>query len=294
MTLKQLSYFVKLSSILNYTQTAKELYISQPSLSYTMNELESELSVKLFERDPVTNATRLTEPGELFLSYVKTAFENLDDGVSAMHKYSIEASNTLNIGYIHTFPLDSLKDLFRNYLATSSSDVSLQREVFSSNTQLLSAIKGSKLNFAFSLSLGDGVDGIPYYNQDLFIIVSKQHPFGDRSSIKFEELMREPCIRIKHAFEINNQIDNIYHQYGKEPVISFQADNMNAALAYVMDYNCYTVAPILATTNFSKLTALTIEGHSITRPIYFSWKKNEKFNKLENNFYKYVLSHKKS
>ncbi len=49
MTLLQLQYFETLARVLHYTHAAEELHIAQPSLSYSINELEKELGVKLFE-----------------------------------------------------------------------------------------------------------------------------------------------------------------------------------------------------------------------------------------------------
>ena len=51
MTLLQLQYFQVLSHNLHYTRTAEQLCISQPSLSYAINELEKELGVKLFQKE---------------------------------------------------------------------------------------------------------------------------------------------------------------------------------------------------------------------------------------------------
>ena len=65
MTLLQLQYFKTLARVLHYTQAAAELHIAQPSLSYSIKELEKELGVKLFEKD--SRHIRLTIYGEQFL-----------------------------------------------------------------------------------------------------------------------------------------------------------------------------------------------------------------------------------
>lgn len=48
MNLRQLYYFKKIAELEHYTRAAKELFVSQSSLSHAIQELESELNVKFF------------------------------------------------------------------------------------------------------------------------------------------------------------------------------------------------------------------------------------------------------
>lgn len=50
MNLNQLYYFQKLAELENYTKAASALYISQPSLSYSISNLEKELGTSLFQK----------------------------------------------------------------------------------------------------------------------------------------------------------------------------------------------------------------------------------------------------
>ena len=77
----------------NISKAAKELYISQPAISKSIQKLEDCLSCKLFVRS--SRGVTLTEEGELLYSYVKTAFETLSQGEQKLHR-SIE----LGIGYL--------------------------------------------------------------------------------------------------------------------------------------------------------------------------------------------------
>ena len=65
MNSKQLQYFLELSQVLNFSQVAENLNISQPALSKQILSLEEELGVKLFDRSTVP--LTLTQPGEIFL-----------------------------------------------------------------------------------------------------------------------------------------------------------------------------------------------------------------------------------
>ena len=62
-------YFLAIAETGNISRAAEKLYISQPSLSKYLRRLENELGVELFNR--ASYPLRLTEAGELYLSYVK-------------------------------------------------------------------------------------------------------------------------------------------------------------------------------------------------------------------------------
>lgn len=84
MTLAQLQYFKTLAHVLHYTRAAEQLHIAQPSLSYSISELEKELGVKLFEKED--RKIRLTSYGEQFLPYVENALAVLAEGSEMLHQ----------------------------------------------------------------------------------------------------------------------------------------------------------------------------------------------------------------
>ena len=73
MNLQQLYYFRKLAEVQHYTEAAKALYITQPSLSDSIASLESELSVALFQKKG--RNVQLTKYGEEFSQYVNQSLE---------------------------------------------------------------------------------------------------------------------------------------------------------------------------------------------------------------------------
>ena len=80
MNLSQVRYFKKLAEVQHYTRAAKELFISQPTLSNSISQLERELGIPLFERE--NRAVRLTRYGEEFYAYASQALQLLDKGVA--------------------------------------------------------------------------------------------------------------------------------------------------------------------------------------------------------------------
>ena len=82
MKLHQLRYFQCLAHYLHYRKASEALYISQPTLSFAIKELEKELGIALFKKEGRTIS--LTDEGQTFLNYVTKSLQILDDGVKAI------------------------------------------------------------------------------------------------------------------------------------------------------------------------------------------------------------------
>lgn len=76
----------------NISNAARELYISQPAISKSIQKLEDGLGCKLFNRN--SRGVSLTQEGEMLFSYVSTAFEALNTGEDRL-------KNALNLGIGH-------------------------------------------------------------------------------------------------------------------------------------------------------------------------------------------------
>ena len=76
MTLKQLEAFVRIANNKSFTLAAKELFITQPTVSAYINNLEEELGVRLFDR--TTKEVRLSEEGDSIYLYAKEMLELAD------------------------------------------------------------------------------------------------------------------------------------------------------------------------------------------------------------------------
>lgn len=76
MTLQQLRYIIKIVECGSITEAAKQLFISQPSLSNAVKELETELGIEIFYRTP--KGITLSIDGAEFLSYARQVVEQTE------------------------------------------------------------------------------------------------------------------------------------------------------------------------------------------------------------------------
>lgn len=73
MTIQQLKYVIKVAECGSITEAAKQLFISQPSLSSAIKELENEYGIEIFNR--TTRGISLSSDGTEFLSYARQIIE---------------------------------------------------------------------------------------------------------------------------------------------------------------------------------------------------------------------------
>src|SRR3954463_12885756 len=78
MELRQLRYFIRSAELLNFTEAAHTLYISQSTLSQQIKQLEDELGIPLFDR--IGKRVHLTEAGGLFLPYARQTLVDSEGG----------------------------------------------------------------------------------------------------------------------------------------------------------------------------------------------------------------------
>ena len=109
MEFSQLNYFRAAARHGNLTRAAEELYISQPGLSRYLSRLEDELGVPLFERRK--GKIILNTYGQLFLANVNLAFDQLEQGVTAVRQLYSKDQNVLSVACsIEDFLIDRLKE----------------------------------------------------------------------------------------------------------------------------------------------------------------------------------------
>lgn len=93
---RRLRYFVAVAEELHFGRAAAQFYIAQQAMSRQIRELESELSVQLFDRD--TRSVALTADGMRFLTYVRSALAAFDEGVRVA-QVGDPTSTPLRIGF---------------------------------------------------------------------------------------------------------------------------------------------------------------------------------------------------
>lgn len=241
MNLSQLYYFRKLAELQHYTKAAKELFITQPTLSGSISSLEQELGVSLFQK--AGRNVELTKYGAEFLKYVNASLEQLDKGIAIMKGYSGEDDGgVIDLGCIITLQTEYLPRLLNGY-----STVNERKTEFNINQKpsqdLLSGIVEGKHDVAFcafDAGFSDKLHRIPVVEQRLVVAMSPSSSLASKPYLTLSDLKGESLITYRGEVPLGKsvknlldgfEIDDVRYVYEDESILAgFAANGSDLAL----------------------------------------------------------------
>ena len=235
MNLNQLYYFQKVAVLQHYHQAAKELNISQPSLSRSISNLEDELGLKLFVKKG--RNIELTKYGHLFLEHVNRILEEVKITLDKMHSLSSSSGGHIDIGYVFPLAKSYIPHMVRSFLNKDHNHeitFSLSQEI---TKELITALKTEKYDVIFGSKVPDEteIEFIPVVNQEMVIITPPGHPLKYKKPLVLEDLMDYPVIGYDRTSGLGQYTTSIYKQNHMKPSIAFETSDENAIAALVAE-----------------------------------------------------------
>lgn len=186
MNLKQLEYFVSLSQTLNYTQTAKQLYVSQTAITKQIQNLEDELNVLLFQRDK--KHVSLTQAGQLFYQEAQNILKQVELSYQHLEAFQRGERGTLKIGFLKDFDFELLREFITEF-HQKYPHIQLELGGYTRKT-LESLLLSGELDIILSINALDTPDFTKVFMRKfpLVAVVYKEHPLASKQSICADDL----------------------------------------------------------------------------------------------------------
>lgn len=188
MNLSHLYYFRTLARVQHYTRAAEELFITQPTLSNAVSQLEKELGIPLFQKEG--RNVRLTKQGREFNEYITQALDLIDKAVDVAHEQAGSPSGTIDLGVIYTIQADYLPPLLRAYRDRYGEGIDINTYQ-GLTTQLVEDLESGRYDVVFGSYVegkNDDLGFIPVAYQSLVAVVHDYSPFARRESVTIEDL----------------------------------------------------------------------------------------------------------
>ena len=263
MELRQLRYFLKAKELLNFTEAASALYISQSTLSQQIKQLEDELQVPLFNR--IGKRITLTEAGDLFSVYAQQSVNKAADGFELLKDL-----NNLETGKIAIGVTYALRHVVTKALILFSSQYpKIQFEiVFGTSQELIQKLNLFELDVI--LTFEEIAAEAHFKYQELFtspmaLVTSSETPLINKKSISLKEVSALPLALPSSGFNTTQFINKALKKDNLHPKVTIEINDIPTLLELIKTGKWHTILTKTTIENEKDLFAIPIKGENMTR-----------------------------
>ncbi|MDD3363102.1 MAG: LysR family transcriptional regulator [Hespellia sp.] len=280
MTLQQIRYAIMVSNTNSMNEAAKKLYITQPSLSSAMKELENEVGIQIFHR--TTKGVNLTEEGKEFLGYAK---QILDQVELLEERYSDSGSRKKHFGvstqhysfavkaFVETVQSRDMKDYECAIRETKTMDV--LRDVRDGRSEIgVLYLNDFNEKVMQKLFRDHVLEFHKLFDCKSYVYLWKNHPLASKQAISMKDLDEFPCLSFEqgenHSFYLAEEILSTY-EYKK----TIKACDRATILNLMVGLNGYTLCSgiICEELNGSDCVAIPLKSAEVMHIGYVTRKK---------------------
>lgn len=200
MKLQQLRYVVKVAECGSITEASRRLFVSQPSITASIRDLENEMGVHIFER--TNKGVIVSEEGETFLGYARQVLDQADL-LEGKYKGTSEQVPHFSVSCQHySFAVNAFVDVIRKFDAARY-DFTLREEQTHEIIEDVAHMKSELGILYLSEHNREVIERMLAANELVFeglfcatphVFVCADHPLADHASVTLEDLEDYPFL----------------------------------------------------------------------------------------------------
>ena len=283
MEIRELRYFLAVAREENISRAADALYITQPSLSRQMQNLERQTGKQLFIRG--SKKITLTEAGRLLKKRAEELIELYDKTCSEITSSENGISGDIHIGCGESHALRTVAKAAKSVIEIAPD---VRFHFFSADTaDVLERLDKGLIDFGVLVLPANlyGYEHITLPDWDTWgVLMRKDSPLAQKQSVCPQDLYEVPLIRSRHTMS-NSLIDDWFKK---------DADDLNIVATYNLIYNASLLVKqgIGYAIGLDKIINTSGDGGLTFRPLcprletslVFAWKKNQVFSPAAQKF----------
>lgn len=265
MTLQQLKYAITIADSGSMNEAAKRLFISQPSLSGTIRELEDEIGLDIFLRS--NRGILITPEGEEFLGYAREVcaqYGLLEDryiGKKSKKKFSVSMQHYSFAvkAFVETVKQVGMEEYEFAVYETRTQEIIDAVKTFKSELGII-YINDFNRRVMTKLLNENNLEFVPLFDCDTYVYLWCGHPLADKASINMDDLRDYPCLAFdqgrNNSFFLAEEVKSTY-EYKR----IIKANDRATMLNLMIGLNGYTLCSgiICAELNGNDYRAVPLE-----------------------------------
>ncbi|MGR6765288.1 LysR family transcriptional regulator [Paenibacillus sp. T2-29] len=286
MELLQLQYFLTVARLEHVTEAARSLHVTQSSLSKTIQRLEEDLGVPLFDR--TGRKLRLNEFGSRFLYRAERALFELEQGKQELSDLSSPEHGTLELAVTTASTLPGILREFRRKRPYIQFHVQML-----TTQEMVTLLHRGEVDFCLSSPPveGDDIECKIVCIDPILVAVPKGHRLADRNSVSLTELREEWFVGVKRGYGTRDLVDSVCMSEGFVPNYVYEGDEPARLSTLVEAEIGIAFIPSTAQNSQEHLKYLQVENHELIREIALLWNRNRYISRAAQEFREIVVEY---
>ncbi|MDH4616931.1 LysR family transcriptional regulator [Brevibacillus sp. AY1] len=285
---QQLEYFQTLARVQNFTRAADELALTQSALSRSIAKLEEEMGVPLFERK--VRGVVLNRYGEILLPYVNRAMQEITLAKQEIKDLDDPYNGSISLAFIHTLGSSFVPDLIGVFREKFPGiEFALTQD---STRKIMNLLEAGEIELGFcspnEQMKNKHIEAVAAMEEQLFLIVPKNHRLADRTEVYLREVADEPFVSYKHESGIREVIDNLCQQAGFKPKVTFEGVGDATIAGFVAANFGVALIPFIPGLDMDKLSILTVADPNCKRTIQMVWRSDRYMSPALEQFKRFI------
>ncbi|AHM66047.1 LysR family transcriptional regulator [Paenibacillus polymyxa] len=286
MELLQLQYFLAVARLEHVTEAARSLHVTQSSLSKTIQRLEEDLGVPLFDR--TGRKLRLNEFGSKFLHRAERALFELEQGKQELSDLSSPEHGTLELAVTTASTLPNILREFRRKRPYIQFHVQML-----TTQEMVTLLHRGEVDFCLSSPPveGNDIECKIVCIDPILVAVPKGHRLADRNSVSLTELREEWFVGVKRGYGTRDLVDSVCMSEGFVPKYVYEGDEPARLSTLVEAEIGIAFIPSTARNSQEYLKYLQVENHELIREIALLWNRNRYISQAAQEFREIVVKY---
>lgn len=277
MELRQLKYFITIANTRSYSTAAKSLFVTQPTLSWNIQQLEDEFNAHLFFQ--TKQGLQLTENGEKLFTRGQKVLNEFEELMDVMHQMK-SGNKKLKVGITVLFVIQYMEQIVQ--FTTMNPEVELTF-VQSGSVEIQKKLAQNEIDI--------GLVSFPNYEPSIEIerlntshsqysvsvVLPFDHPLAQKETIKIKDLKGHAICSFSNDYVLGNILHERCKEYGFPPNIIFTNKNWEVLLQNTLTTKGLTLMPqaLEKISNFKDLKWIPLKDKANFFEIGIAYKKDE-------------------
>lgn len=245
MELRQLRYFIEIIKSQNYSHAAKNLFVTQPTLSWNMNKLQDELGVKLMYQVgnkvmPTTAGSALYEKSIKIIDELDTFADDIKSDFLFDKKEITIGSNAV-ISPVFMPLIRQFMEVYPNFRISIEEDGSVKTQKKVANGELEIGIVSYPI-------VEEGLDIerniFHVFKYDAFVLLHEDHPLASKKELSIKDLKGEVFASMNKDYVLWNVLKTLARENGFNAEINFVSNNHEVLINTVLKNKSIALLPI--------------------------------------------------